>query len=196
MPWTHHEPGTTSQGSTRTGSTATADRLAIIEHTLRIQDITGATHLQQLEMNPEAFGMDRSSRPHVKRLRLRRNKALHGGLTSSPPTTSSRRTTSTGPTRPAASTSPGPTAPEDTLSKEPLDSTHTGSRAPFAETLVAEEDPQELKQLPNHGPRPQVSVDYSRITHEDREEQSRLAWTVVAKILAALYAEAEKDTEQ
>ena len=52
------------------------------------------------------------------------------------------------------------------------------------------------KQFPNHAPRPQVSVDDSRITHEDREERSRLAWSVVDLYLAALDAEAEKDTEQ
>ena len=53
-------------------------RLATIATTLRIQDATGASHLQQLEMHPEAYGVANSVRPHVKSLRRQRNRALHG----------------------------------------------------------------------------------------------------------------------
>ena len=48
-----------------------------------MQHATGATHLQQLEMRPEAFGLNKSIRPHVKQLRHKRNKALHGVFNAS-----------------------------------------------------------------------------------------------------------------
>ena len=54
------------------------NRLATIEASLRLQDATGTSHLQQLEINPEAYGVAKSSRSHIKRLRLQRNRALHG----------------------------------------------------------------------------------------------------------------------
>ena len=54
------------------------NRLATVEAALRLQDATGASHLQQIEINPEAYGVAKSSRPHIKRLRLQRNRALHG----------------------------------------------------------------------------------------------------------------------
>ena len=54
------------------------NRLATVEAALRLQDATGTSHLQQIEINPEAYGVAKSSRPHIKRLRLQRNRALHG----------------------------------------------------------------------------------------------------------------------
>ena len=54
------------------------NRLATVEAALRLQDATGASHLQQIEINPEAYGVAKSSRPHIKRLRLMRKRALHG----------------------------------------------------------------------------------------------------------------------
>ena len=73
-----NSPGSTSPGSRRTGTQTIDDRLATIETTLRIQDATGTSHLQQLEMDPEAHGVAKSSRPLIKNLRLQRNRALHG----------------------------------------------------------------------------------------------------------------------
>ena len=56
-------------------------RLATVEASLRLQDATGASHLQQLEIDPEAYGLATTSRSHIKRLRLQRNRALHGATT-------------------------------------------------------------------------------------------------------------------
>ena len=61
------------------------DRLATIATTLRLQDATGTSHLQQLEMNPEAYGVANSARPQVKSLRLQRNRALHGTTSGGEP---------------------------------------------------------------------------------------------------------------
>ena len=33
------------------------NRLATVEAALRLQDATGASHLQQIEINPEAYGV-------------------------------------------------------------------------------------------------------------------------------------------
>ena len=61
-------------------------RLAIVEEAIRLQVATGATHLQQLEMTPEAFGLTAAVREPVRRLRRRRNGALHGAVSiRSPP---------------------------------------------------------------------------------------------------------------
>ena len=80
------------KGEHKPGSTATqsiGDRLATIATTLRIQDATGTSHLQQLEIDPEAFGVAKSSRPHIKSLRLQRNRALHGAKHGGEPPPSS-----------------------------------------------------------------------------------------------------------
>ena len=55
-------------------------RLAVVEEAIRLQVVTGATHLQQLEMAPEAYGLTAAVREPVRRLRRRRNGALHGAL--------------------------------------------------------------------------------------------------------------------
>ena len=54
------------------------ERIHIVEAALRLQDATGSSHLQQLEMDPEAYGLDKATRPRIKKLRQRRNQALHG----------------------------------------------------------------------------------------------------------------------
>ena len=59
--------------------------MAIVEEAIRLQVSTGATHLQQLEMAPEAFGLTAAVREPVRRLRRRRNGALHGALPSRGP---------------------------------------------------------------------------------------------------------------
>ena len=41
------------------------NRLATVAAALRLQDATGASHLQQIEINPEAYGVAKSSRPHI-----------------------------------------------------------------------------------------------------------------------------------
>ena len=46
--------------------------------TPRLQDATGASHLQQLEVSPLAYGVASSARPAIRRLRRQRNHALHG----------------------------------------------------------------------------------------------------------------------
>ena len=66
------------------------DRLATIATTLRLQDATGTSHLQQLEMDPEAHGVAKSARPHIKSLRLQRNRALHGAKSGGEPPPSDR----------------------------------------------------------------------------------------------------------
>ena len=53
-------------------------RIDVVEATLHVQDATGASHLQQLEVNPLGYGIDASARQAVRRLRRQRNKALHG----------------------------------------------------------------------------------------------------------------------
>ena len=60
-------------------------RLAIVEEAIRLQVATGATHLQQLEMASEAFGLIAAVREPVRRLRRRRSGALHGALPSRGP---------------------------------------------------------------------------------------------------------------
>ena len=75
-------------------------RLATIQTTLRIQDATGTTHLQQLEKDPEAYGVSKTARPNIKSLRLQRNRALHGAnitrTTSGSASASTSAATSTG----------------------------------------------------------------------------------------------------
>ena len=85
---------------TYTGSTSTTSlspgsmhrRLATIATTLQIQDATGTSHLQQLEMHPEAHGVANTVRPQVKNLRRQRNRALHG----TPPTAETLSAKTTG----------------------------------------------------------------------------------------------------
>ena len=52
-------------------------RLSVVEASLRVQHAVGASHLQQLELCPAAFGLSSSARPAVKSLRQKRNAALH-----------------------------------------------------------------------------------------------------------------------
>ena len=60
------------------------ERLAIVEEAIRLQVSTGASHLQKIEMAPEAFGLPSAVRAPVRRLRRRRNEALHGELHDKP----------------------------------------------------------------------------------------------------------------
>ena len=60
------------------------ERLAIVEEAIRLQVPTGASHLQKIEMAPEAFGLPSAVRAPVRRLRRRRNEALHGELHDKP----------------------------------------------------------------------------------------------------------------
>ena len=60
-------------------------RMAVIESAIRVQITLGASHLQQVEMAPEAFGLTAASRAPLRRLRLNRNSALHGVPVSSKP---------------------------------------------------------------------------------------------------------------
>ena len=57
-------------------------RLSVVETALRLQDATGTSHLQQLELNPPAYGVASSARPAIRRLRRQRNRALHGNRVS------------------------------------------------------------------------------------------------------------------
>ena len=69
-------------------------RVAIVEEAIRLQVATGATHLQQLEMASEAYGLIAAVREPVRRLRRRRNGALHGAVSiRSPPPEALRCTT-------------------------------------------------------------------------------------------------------
>ena len=53
-------------------------RLSIVERAIRLQMALGATHLQQIEMDPAAFGVPSAARSSVRQLRRERNRALHG----------------------------------------------------------------------------------------------------------------------
>ena len=55
-------------------------RLEIVEKAIRLQLTLGATHLQQVEMAPESFGLSAAARGPVRRLRRGRNRALHNSL--------------------------------------------------------------------------------------------------------------------
>ena len=68
--------------------------MAIVEEAIRLQVPTGASHLQQLEMAPEAFGFTVAVREPVRRLRRWRSGALHGAVSiRSPPPEALRCTT-------------------------------------------------------------------------------------------------------
>ena len=63
---TSSSPVSTRPGTDTPGPTSPLDmhhRLATIATTLRIQDATGTSHLQQLEMHPEAYGVANTVRP-------------------------------------------------------------------------------------------------------------------------------------
>jgi len=64
-------------------------RLQIVEKAIRLQMTLGATHLQQVEMAPESFGLSAAARGPLRRLRRSRNRALH----SSPVTGEGERAT-------------------------------------------------------------------------------------------------------
>ena len=53
-------------------------RLSIVERAIRLQMAVGASHLQQIEMDPAAFGVPSAARSSVQQLRRERNRALHG----------------------------------------------------------------------------------------------------------------------
>ena len=53
------------------------ERMAVVEKAIRLQMSLGASHLQQVEMAPETFGLPGTARTHVRSLRRRRNDALH-----------------------------------------------------------------------------------------------------------------------
>ena len=51
-------------------------RLDIIERTLKVQKRAGASHLQQIEMSPLAYGHTSADRKDIKKLRKQRNLVL------------------------------------------------------------------------------------------------------------------------
>ena len=53
------------------------ERMAVVEKAIRLQMSLGASHLQQVEMAPETFGLPATARTHVRNLRRKRNDALH-----------------------------------------------------------------------------------------------------------------------
>ena len=53
------------------------NRLSIVERAIRLQMALGATHLQQIEKDPAAFGVPTNARSSVRQLRRERNRALH-----------------------------------------------------------------------------------------------------------------------
>ena len=53
------------------------ERLTAVEAALRLQLAAGASHLQEIEMAPGAFGLSAAARPAIKAIRKRRNAALH-----------------------------------------------------------------------------------------------------------------------
>ena len=74
-------PASTVPGSCSHPTGLQADienRLAIVERAIRVQMALGASHLQQVEMDPAAFGVPSDARTSVRRLRRERNRALHG----------------------------------------------------------------------------------------------------------------------
>ena len=64
------------------GGNSLKHRLSVVEATLRVQAATGASHLQQIEASPQAFGVASSARPAIRRLRRQRNQAFHGNRVS------------------------------------------------------------------------------------------------------------------
>ena len=74
------------------GDSPIMQRLQVVEDSLRLQMSLGASHLQQVEKCPEAYGLPTSARAPVRALRRRRNKALHGIDNHSGQTNSSEST--------------------------------------------------------------------------------------------------------
>ena len=84
-------------------------RMEVIEKALRLQTAVGASHLQQVELDPAAFGLPVAARSPVRRLRRKRNRALHvvtssadnalvtGSASPGPTSTTSSLTVSTNP---------------------------------------------------------------------------------------------------
>ena len=66
-----------SKSSSRTPEGYLSQRLAVVEAALRVQDATGVSHIPQLEINPMSYGITPTARPALRRLRRRRNEALH-----------------------------------------------------------------------------------------------------------------------
>ena len=62
-----------------------AERLQAVEVALKLQLATGTSHLQAIEIAPQAFGLQADARAAVKKIRKRRNAALHsiGQITQS-----------------------------------------------------------------------------------------------------------------
>ena len=54
-----------------------AERLQAVEAALKLQLATGTSHLQEVEIAPQAFGLHADARTAVKKIRKRRNAALH-----------------------------------------------------------------------------------------------------------------------
>ena len=54
-----------------------AERLLAVEAALKLQLATGTSHLQAVEISPQSFGLSADSRTAVKKIRRRRNAALH-----------------------------------------------------------------------------------------------------------------------
>ena len=127
-------------------------RLATVEAALRLQDATGASHLQQIEINPEAYGVAKSDRPHIKRLRLQRNRALHGAKPAEEESTDSTtgREAPTLPTtvQPASENAEGP----GQVPKLPprLGPDQPGRRRPPAEKAEKAENAEEAEEDPDY----------------------------------------------
>ena len=79
-------------------------RMEVIEEALRLQTAVGASHLQQVELDPAAFGLPVAARTPVRRLRRKRNRALHV-VTSSADNALVTGSASQGPTSTTSTTS-------------------------------------------------------------------------------------------
>ena len=78
--------------------------MEVIEEALRLQTAVGASHLQQVELDPAAFGLPVAARTPVRRLRRKRNRALHV-VTSSADNALVTGSASQGPTSTTSTTS-------------------------------------------------------------------------------------------
>ena len=57
--------------------------MEIVREAIRLQMTLGVTHLQQVEMAPESFGLSAAARGPLRKLRIRRNRALHSSPVTS-----------------------------------------------------------------------------------------------------------------
>ena len=71
------QPASASTSLAPVAETDIQQRMEVIEEALRFQTAVGASHLQQVELDPAAFGLPVAARTPVRRLRRKRNRALH-----------------------------------------------------------------------------------------------------------------------